>query len=221
MQMKKSNIYIGEIIKNVMSERQVTKAELARRLDVKPQSVDYLLTRKSIDTDTLYNISIALDYDFSLLYSIKQEQRNSDNEGIRYKLGNAKIMVEIELQQDEIIKLNLKKKIAELLDGRTTSLTNNIAVQQFIGKQPAWIDYMTNINKAYGNFRTNENFMILSRQYEVDNAGNLQNLTTYIDPSLYNGIFADQSFNAQNFWVQLGVDIKARRLMSAKVIPNL
>ena len=114
MQMKKSNIYIGEIIKNIMSERQVTKAELARRLDVKPQSVDYLLTRKSIDTDTLYNISLALDYDFALLYSIKQEQRNYDNEDIRYKLGNAKITVEIELQQDEIIKLNLKKKIAEL-----------------------------------------------------------------------------------------------------------
>lgn len=110
---------------------------------------------------------------------------------------------------------------AELLDARTTSLTNNIATQQFIGKQPAWIDYMTNINKSYGNFRTNENFMILSRQYEVDNVGKLQNLTTYIDPSLYNGIFADQSFNAQNFWVQLGVDIKARRLMSAKIIPNL
>lgn len=107
---EKSNIYIGEIIKNVMSERQVTKAELARRLDVKPQSVDYLLTRKSIDTDTLYNISLALDYDFSLLYSIKQEQRNYDNEDIRYKLGNAKITVEIELQQDEIIKLNLKRK---------------------------------------------------------------------------------------------------------------
>ena len=72
MQMKKSNIYIGEIIKNVMSERQVTKAELARRLDVKPQSVDYLLTRKSIDTDTLYNISIALDYDF---YIVSNENR--------------------------------------------------------------------------------------------------------------------------------------------------
>lgn len=110
---------------------------------------------------------------------------------------------------------------AELLDARTTSVTNNIPIQQFIGKQPAWIDYMTNINKAYGNFCTNENFMILSRQYEVDNAGNIQDLTTYIDPSLYNGIFADQSFNAQNFWVQLGIDIKARRLMSAKIIPNL
>lgn len=67
--MEKSNIYIGEIIKNVMLEQQVTKAELARRLKVKPQSVDYMLTRKSIDTDTLYNVSRALNYDFALLYS--------------------------------------------------------------------------------------------------------------------------------------------------------
>ena len=69
--MKKSNIYIGEVIKQVIAEKQVTKAELARRLGVKPQSVDYLLTRKSIDTDTLYSLSLALDYDFAVLYSIK------------------------------------------------------------------------------------------------------------------------------------------------------
>ena len=56
--MKKSNIYIGEVIKQVIAEKQVTKAELARRLGVKPQSVDYLLTRKSIDTDTLYSLSV-------------------------------------------------------------------------------------------------------------------------------------------------------------------
>ena len=39
--------------------------------------------------------------------------------------------------------------------------------------------------------------------------------------TLYNNIFADQSFDAQNFWVQIGVNIRARRLMSAKIIPNL
>ena len=71
--MEKSNIYIGEIIKNVMLEQQVTKAELARRLKVKPQSVDYMLTRRSTDTDTLYNVSRALNYDFALLYSIHKE----------------------------------------------------------------------------------------------------------------------------------------------------
>ena len=55
MEMEKTTIYIGEVIKNVMVEKLVTKAELARRLQVKPQSVDYMLTRKSIDTDTLYS----------------------------------------------------------------------------------------------------------------------------------------------------------------------
>lgn len=113
---------------------------------------------------------------------------------------------------------------AELLHGGTTQINtiNDTVSQKFIGKQPAWIDYMTNINRAYGNFRTNENFMILSRQYELDyNTKNIKDLTTYIDPELYNGIFADQSFDAQNFWVQIGVEIEARRLMSAKIIPNL
>lgn len=111
---------------------------------------------------------------------------------------------------------------AELLHANTTTIdgTSDIIAQKFIGKQPAWIDYMTNINKAFGNFVTNENFMILSRQYSLSDS-TIKDMTTYIDPTLYNGIFADQSFDAQNFWVQIGVNIKARRLMSAKVIPNL
>lgn len=98
-----------------MAEKQVTKAELARRLQVKPQSVDYMLTRKSIDTDTLYNVSKALDYDFALLYSISKEQINCDKKDEGYKVPTAKVLIELELKPEEIIKLNLKKKIAELL----------------------------------------------------------------------------------------------------------
>lgn len=59
--MKNLDIHIGEIITDVMKTQNITKAELARRLDVKPQSVDYLLGRSSIDTNTLYNVSEALD----------------------------------------------------------------------------------------------------------------------------------------------------------------
>ena len=84
--MKKSNIYIGEVIKQVIAEKQVTKAELARRLGVKPQSVDYLLTRKSIDTDTLYSLSLALDYDFAVLYSIKKEHALATDEESPFKV---------------------------------------------------------------------------------------------------------------------------------------
>ena len=58
-----------------MADNQVTKAELARRLGVRPQSVDYMLTRKSIDTDTLYNVSRALNYDFAMLYSLREDRQ--------------------------------------------------------------------------------------------------------------------------------------------------
>lgn len=113
--MEKPNIYIGEIIKNVMAEKQVTKAELARRLQVKPQSVDYMLTRKSIDTDTLYNVSRALNYDFAMLYSLREGQTNCDVKESVYNVATAKILVELELKPEDLARLNLKKKLSEVL----------------------------------------------------------------------------------------------------------
>ena len=113
--MEKCNIYIVELIKKIMLEQQVIKAELARRLKVKPQSVDYMLTRKSVDTDTLYNVSRALNYDFALLYSIHKEQINYDTLEQEYRLSTAKVLVELELKPEDIAKLNLKKRIADVL----------------------------------------------------------------------------------------------------------
>jgi hypothetical protein len=88
---------------------------------------------------------------------------------------------------------------------------------------------MSNYNRTHGNFAAgqSEEFMVLNRNYEIDNSTNnqkqsvIKDLTTYIDPEKYNYIFADESIDAMNFWVQIGVDWKARRMMSAKVIPNL
>lgn len=91
-------------------------------------------------------------------------------------------------------------------------------LKKSIGKQPAWIEYMTNVNKTYGNFALieNEGWMCLNRVF-----GDINTYTTYIFPHLYNNIFADTDISAQNFWVQIGFDIKPRRVMSAKVIPNI
>lgn len=104
-------------------------------------------------------------------------------------------------------------------------------VKLALGKTPAWINYMTNTNKCYGDF-IEENktmFMTLNRRYEQDpnSVNNTQRKmgiydnTTYIDPSKYNYGFADTSLEAQNFWVQIGCEVYARRVMSAKQIPNL
>lgn len=87
-----------------------------------------------------------------------------------------------------------------------------------VGKQPAWINYMTSYNQNFGDFATGGSLehMVLNRNYS--NSGDV---TTYIDPRKYNYIFADNAIDAQNFWVQLGFRCTARRKMSAKVMPNL
>ena len=96
--------------------------------------------------------------------------------------------------------------------------TDSSELDKTVGKQPAWIEYMTNVNKTYGNFALveNEGWMCLNRIY-----GGINTYTTYIFPHLYNNIFADTDITSQNFWVQIAFNTKPRRVMSAKVIPNI
>lgn len=91
------------------------------------------------------------------------------------------------------------------------------------GKVPAWINYMTSYNRTLGNFaiESEQMWMTLNRRYGQEEGVGIRDLTTYIDPVKFNHIFADTRRDAQNFWVQIGVDITARRKMSAKVMPNL
>ena len=95
------------------------------------------------------------------------------------------------------------------------------------GKQPAWIDYMTDFDQNFGNFadERSQMFMTLDRRYkltEVTRGGfRIEDLTTYIDPSKFNYAFAQSDLSAQNFWVQIAIDDLSRRKMSAKIMPNL
>ena len=90
-------------------------------------------------------------------------------------------------------------------------------------KTVAWIDYMTNYNRTYGDFAAGEalDFMVLNRRYEVNNNNTIGDLTTYIDPQKYIEIFADTSIDSQNFWVQTVVQATRRGNYSAKQIPFL
>lgn len=108
--MEKTDIVIGEKIKQVMLERHVTKAKLSRLLGIKPQSVDYMLGRKSIDTDTLYNVSKALNYDFAKLYEFSDDKKMSDNgEDNAGREISAKLILEISLDGEDLKKLDLTK----------------------------------------------------------------------------------------------------------------
>lgn len=90
-----------------------------------------------------------------------------------------------------------------------------------LGKQPAWLDYMTNFNKTFADFAAGEqeSYMVLNRIYNVNNSGNITNATTYINPKDYTYIFATNTETNRDFWVQIGCGVTARRVMSAAQIP--
>lgn len=105
----------------------------------------------------------------------------------------------------------------------TESTDDHRQTYQSLGKQPSWIEYTTDVNETYGEFAAGMPlaFMCLNRVYEEGINKTISNASTYIDPTIYNSIFAESRLSAQNFWVQVAFDVTARRVMSAKQIPNL
>ena len=67
----------------------------------------------------------------------------------------------------------------------------------------------------------NESFMVLNREYSFNSNGVATDINTYIDPTKYNHIFADQSLDNMNFWVQILIDAKVRRGISASLMPKM
>lgn len=120
--------------------------------------------------------------------------------------------------------IGFQELIAEEAAAWSTETTaNHQHKYQSLGKQPSWIEYTTDVNETYGEFAAGMPlaFMCLNRIYEQGKNGTITNASTYIDPTIYNNIFAESRLSSQNFWVQVAFDVTARRVMSAKQIPNL
>lgn len=120
--------------------------------------------------------------------------------------------------------IGFQELISEELAAWNTELAENYnPVYQSLGKQPSWIEYTTDVNETYGEFAAGMPlaFMCLNRVYEENSDHTIGNASTYIDPTIYNNIFAESRLSSQNFWVQVAFDVTARRVMSAKQIPNL
>lgn len=120
--------------------------------------------------------------------------------------------------------IGFQELITEEAAAWNTELDENYTPKyQSLGKQPSWIEYTTDVNETYGEFAAGMPlaFMCLNRVYEEGANGAITNPSTYIDPTIYNNIFAESRLSSQNFWVQVAFDVTARRVMSAKQIPNL
>lgn len=119
----------------------------------------------------------------------------------------------------DLIQEQMVGETSKYVEGANISNMKHLAANKTV----AWIDYMTNYNRTFGDFAAGEalDFMVLNRRYEVGDNDTIEDLTTYIDPQKYIEIFADTSIDSQNFWVQTVIQATRRGNYSAKQIPFL
>lgn len=98
-----------------------------------------------------------------------------------------------------------------------------------VGKQPAWIQYMTDINKIRGTFCSTERSWVLRRDMQAsgdpDDSGVYNPIddtatSAYINPQDWQQPFADQSPTAQNFLVQFNIRHKVRSTVLKRLRPK-
>lgn len=137
---------------------------------------------------------------------------------VDYSQGNDWDMVRLDTMDDlhkpQLDGIGYQDLLSNQMHGRAR-------LDDAIGKQPAWLNYMTDVNRTYADFAAGEaeSYMVLNRIYDVNEAGEITNPSTYISPKDYTYIFATNTDTNRDFWVQIGKRIIARRVMSAAQIP--
>lgn len=146
---------------------------------------------------------------------------------VDYSQGNkwwARLETMDDFHKPTLDAIGFQELITDEMAAWNTELDDDYSyIYSSLGKQPSWIEYTTDVNETYGEFAAGMPlaFMCLNRVYEENSDHTIGNASTYIDPTIYNNIFAESRLSSQNFWVQVAFDVTARRVMSAKQIPNL
>lgn len=153
---------------------------------------------------------------------------------LMYTQGNAWYNTELKTMDDLhkpiFDRIGFQDLITEQMAWFATRIdpSNTSIIRTSAGKQPAWMQYATDIDRAYGDFARGGsdktrglNYMVLTRNYEQTDNGDLKDCTTYIDPQKFNYAFVYQKLDAQNFWSFFKFKIHARRKMSNTQIPNV
>ncbi|AXH71925.1 MAG: major capsid protein [Microviridae sp.] len=217
-------VYCGSLIKELAFEEVVSLSETKEGIDGQKVPLGTLAGRgKLTGKHKGGKVVISVNEPSIILGLVSLTPRVDYSQGNDWSV-NLKTMDDF--HKPALDGIGFQDLITEQLMWSDTQLEQGFWIQSALGKQPAWINYMTDVNKTYGSFAEENNsmFMTLNRRYERKfsiTGGKLADGTTYIDPTKYNNIFAEEGLSSQNFWVQIACNITARRKMSAKIIPNL
>lgn len=216
-QRAESPIYMGGLIKELVFDEVISNAESSEGAPLGTLAGKGVMAKKHKGG----HITVKVDEPSYIMGIISLTPRLDYSQGNKWDV-NLKTMDDF--HKPGLDEIGFQDLITDQMAWFDTEINGNDLTFKSAGKQPAWLNYMTNVNQVRGNFavKDNEMFMTLNRRYEInEQTGGIADLTTYIDPVKFNHIFAQTSRDAQNFWAQVALDITARRKMSAKIMPNL
>lgn len=124
---------IGQKIKNLASQKNITLAELAKRLGKTKQAVYEMVEKEDVNTSILrqcieiFRVPSSYFFDDGNNSQEKTTQESSNDieyyknevarlQSLLTKKKTTKIVVELELNEDEFAALGVKKKVEQMLD---------------------------------------------------------------------------------------------------------
>ncbi len=107
------NRIIGQIIEEQVKAKKMTAIEFAKELSTERSNVYNIFKRDSIDTSLLKKIGQILEYDF---FQHFLEKNTIDKIKLEDVAKKSKILLELELSEDEIMKIGFEEKILKILN---------------------------------------------------------------------------------------------------------
>ena len=215
-------MYIGGMSTEIMFEEVISNAETNVGNDFQPLGS---LGGKGMNTNKKggNNIHVRMDEPGYIMGILSITPRISQSQGNDWDRTEIESMDD--LHKPELDGIGFQDLMAEQMCWWDTQINQygTVTTRHAVGKQTAWINYQTAVDKVYGDFAKQDgySFMVLTRNYEIDDYNGIKDMTTYIDPAKYNYAFAVQDLAAQNFWIQLVFKCTSRRKMGAQQLPNL
>lgn len=114
-------IHIGKLILQQVNAQGISKSELARRLNVSPQNVYNLLKRQTVQASLLKRISVALKFDFFLVYEELEKEKKLRRELLD---KNSECYLEYEHLRMEFDRLQRENDYLRVLIGLSNEKNN-------------------------------------------------------------------------------------------------
>lgn len=223
-----SPIYIGGMSQEIEFTPVVSSAE-SEGANGKPQPLGTLGGRGVVSNIKGGKIEYTINEPCLIMAISSITPRIDYSQGNRFYLD---IMSPNEFHKPHLDQIGFQDLLMERAAwfGRMKMSESGAYVNFAVGKTTPWIDYTTDYNEISGDLATNEmSFMTLNRNYELNKglsgaergSSPIQDFTTYIDPQKFNAAFANAKLDGQNFIVQIGFNVFARRKMSASQVPSV